>query len=49
MPAGWGRVPDGPDMLLAGMQLVEKRFDELSIYKVARAWEVGGHGLDRWN
>ncbi|KAF2641608.1 amidase signature enzyme [Massarina eburnea CBS 473.64] len=49
MPAGWGRTPDGPGMLPVGMQLVGKRFDELSIFKAAAAWEVGGKGLDRWN
>jgi len=49
MPAGWGKAPEGPGMLPVGMQLVAKRFDEMSIYKAAAAWEVAGKGLDRWN
>ncbi|KAF2001025.1 amidase signature enzyme [Amniculicola lignicola CBS 123094] len=49
MPAGWGKVPDGPGLLPVGMQLVAKRFDELSIFKAAAAWELGGKGLDKWN
>ncbi|KAF2122056.1 amidase signature domain-containing protein [Lophiotrema nucula] len=49
MPAGWGKVPDGPGMLPVAMQLIARRFDELSIYKAAAAWEVAGQGLDKWN
>ncbi|OAL46001.1 amidase signature enzyme [Pyrenochaeta sp. DS3sAY3a] len=49
MPAGWGKAPDGPGMLPVGMQLVAKRFDELSIFKAAAAWELAGKGLDKWN
>lgn len=49
MPAGWGKVLDSPGMLPVGMQLVAKRFDEMSIYKAAAAWEVAGKGLDKWN
>jgi amidase len=49
LPAGWGKCPDGPGMLPVGMQLVAKRFDELSIYKAATAWEAAGKGLDRWD
>ncbi|ORY12049.1 amidase signature domain-containing protein [Clohesyomyces aquaticus] len=49
LPAGWGKAPDGPGMLPVGMQLVAKHFDELSIFKVAAAWEVAGKGLDKWN
>ncbi|KAH7095130.1 amidase signature domain-containing protein [Paraphoma chrysanthemicola] len=49
MPAGWGKAPDGPGMLPVGMQLVAKRFDELSIFKAAAAWECAGKGLDKWN
>lgn len=49
MPAGWGKLDDGPGMLPVGMQLISKRFDEMSIYKAAAAWEVGGKGLDKWN
>ncbi|KAF2731060.1 amidase signature enzyme [Polyplosphaeria fusca] len=49
MPAGWGKIPDGLGMLPVGMQLVAKRFDDLSLYKAAAAWEVAGKGLDKWN
>jgi amidase len=36
-------------MLPIGMQLVSKRFGEMSIFKAAAAWEVAGKGLDRWD
>lgn len=49
MPAGWAKAPDGPGMLPVGVQLVAKRFDEMSIFKAAAAWEVAGKGLERWN
>lgn len=49
IPAGWGKAPGGPGMLPVGMQLVGKRFDEMSIFRAAAAWEVGGKGLDRRN
>jgi amidase len=49
MPAGWGKAPDGSGVLPVGMQLVAKRYDELSIFKAAAAWEVAGQGLDSWN
>jgi amidase len=35
-------------MLPVGIQLVAKRFDEMSIFKAAAAWEVAGKGLDKW-
>jgi amidase len=31
------------------MQLVAKRFDEMSIFKAAAAWEVAGKGIYKWN
>ncbi|KAH3941443.1 hypothetical protein HBH70_229470 [Parastagonospora nodorum] len=49
MPAGWAKAPEGPGMLPVGIQLVAKRFDEMSIFKAAAAWEVAGKGLDKWN
>jgi amidase len=36
-------------MLPVGVQLVAKRFDEMSIFKAAAAWEAAGKGLDRRN
>jgi amidase len=49
MPAGWGKAPDRSGVLPVGMQLVAKRYDELSIFKAAAAWEVAGQGLDSCN
>jgi amidase len=49
MPAGWGKAPGGEGMLPVGMQLVGRRFDEMSIFKAAAAWEIGGLGLDKWD
>ena len=46
MPVGWGRVRDGEGSLPVGMQLVAKRWDEASIFKAAKAWEVGGKWID---
>lgn len=46
MPVGWGKVKDGEGRLPVGMQLVAKRWDEASIFKAAKAWEVGGRWMD---
>lgn len=46
MPVGWGKVKDGDGKLPVGLQLVAKRWDEASIFKAARAWEVGGRWQD---
>lgn len=46
MPVGWCRVKDGSGRLPIGMQVIAKRFDEASIFKAAKAWEVGGHWMD---
>lgn len=45
MPVGWGKVKGGDGRLPIGMQVVAKKWDEASIFKAAKAWEVGG----RWN
>lgn len=42
MPVGWGEVANGSGKLPIGMQMVAKRWDETSIFKAAKAWEVGG-------
>lgn len=42
MPVGWGRVKDVDAKLPVGLQLVAKRWDEASIFKAAKAWEMGG-------
>ncbi|KAF7188640.1 Amidase [Pseudocercospora fuligena] len=46
MPVGWGNVKGSEGRLPVGMQLVAKRFDELSILKAAKAWEMGGRWQD---
>ncbi|EME83226.1 uncharacterized protein MYCFIDRAFT_153837 [Pseudocercospora fijiensis CIRAD86] len=46
MPVGWGKVKGSEGRLPVGMQLVAKRFDELSILKAAKAWEMGGRWQD---
>lgn len=45
MPVGWGKVKGGEGRLPIGMQVIAKRWDEMSIFKACKAWEVGG----RWN
>lgn len=47
MPVGFGEV-DGGRMPVA-MQVVAKRWDDEMCFKVAKAWEVGGLGLDQWD
>lgn len=42
VPIGWGNVKDGQGRLPIGMQVIAKRWDEASIFKAAKAWEVGG-------
>lgn len=46
MPVGWGKAKDGDSRLPVGMQVIAKRFDEISILKAAKAWEVGGRWTD---
>lgn len=46
MPVGWGKVKEGEGRLPIGMQVLAKRFDEASIFKAAKAWEVGGKWID---
>ena len=46
MPVGWGPIKDGNERLPIGMQVIAKRFDEASIFKVGKAWEVGGNWMD---
>jgi amidase len=41
MPVGWGKAKDSDAKLPVGMQIIAKRFDEASIFKAAKAWEVG--------
>ncbi|TKA38359.1 hypothetical protein B0A54_10650 [Friedmanniomyces endolithicus] len=46
MPVGWGKAEGSDGRLPIGMQLVARRWDEASIFKVAKAWEVGGRWVD---
>ncbi|EME45977.1 hypothetical protein DOTSEDRAFT_168200 [Dothistroma septosporum NZE10] len=46
MPVGWGTAKNGRGRLPIGMQVVAKKFDEASIFKAAKAWELGGHWMD---
>lgn len=46
MPVGWSKVRDGDGRLPVGMQVVAKRWDEGSIFKACKAWEVGGSWID---
>lgn len=46
MPVGWGKVLGCDGRLPIGMQIVAKRWDEASIFKAAKAWEVGGKWRD---
>lgn len=46
VPIGWATAQDGKSRLPVGMQLVGKRWDEVTVLLAASAWEVGGLGLD---
>lgn len=46
MPVGWGKVKEGDGRLPIGMQIIAKQWDEASIFKAAKAWEMGGRWLD---
>jgi amidase len=46
VPVGWAKVKNGEGRLPVGMQVVAKRWDEASILKTAKAWEVGGSWMD---
>lgn len=47
MPIGFAEVSEGK--LPVAMQIVGRKFDEGSIFKAAKAWEVPGLGLDEWD
>ncbi|POS69608.1 amidase [Diaporthe helianthi] len=46
IPVGWGKTEDGQGRLPVGMQMVGRRWDEVTLFLAAEAWEVGGLGLD---
>jgi amidase len=49
MPIGFAEVEGGEGKLPMSMQIVGKRFDEESIFRAAKVWEVGGLGIDGWD
>jgi amidase len=49
MPIGFAEVGGGEGKMPISMQIVGKRWDEESIFKAAKAWEVGGLGIDEWD
>ncbi len=46
IPAGWVTAKGGEGKLPVGMQIIGKRWDEMSVLFAASAWEVLGSGLD---
>jgi amidase len=49
MPVGFGDLDDGKGKMPVAMQLVARRWEDEMCFKVAKAWEVGGLGLDSWD
>jgi amidase len=49
MPIGFADVEGGEGKLPLSMQIIGRRFDEESVLRVAKAWEVGGLGIDAWD
>ncbi|ETN39006.1 uncharacterized protein HMPREF1541_07048 [Cyphellophora europaea CBS 101466] len=48
VPCGWAKSRDGTGVLPVGMQIVGKRWDDLTVLKAAKAFELGGGGLPKW-
>lgn len=48
VPCGWETASDGVIKLPIGMQIVGKRFDDLTVLKAAKMFELGGGGLGPW-
>ena len=48
-PVGWGNVENGEGKMPIAMQIVGKRFEDETVLKAAKAWEVAGLGLDSWD
>ncbi|KAF3393198.1 hypothetical protein DPV78_009657 [Talaromyces pinophilus] len=48
VPCGWGTASDGVTKLPIGMQIIGKRFDDLTVLKAAKMFELGGGGLGPW-
>jgi amidase len=49
MPIGFAEAEGGEGKLPVAMQIIGRRFDEESIFRAAKAWEVGGLGIDTWD
>jgi amidase len=49
VPCGWGEADgEAGKKLPIGMQIIGKRWDEMSVLKAAAAFEDGGGGLGPW-
>jgi amidase len=48
VPCGWAKSADGSGWLPVGMQIVGKRWADLTVMKAAKAFEIGGGGLGKW-
>ena len=59
VPCGWARAVGGDGVagtrikgqegwLPVGMQIVGRRWDEMSVLKAAKVFEAGGGGLGNW-
>lgn len=48
VPCGWARSQDSTGWLPVGMQIVGKRWADLTVLKAAKAFELGGGGLPPW-
>lgn len=48
VPCGWAKSQNGAGWLPVGMQIVGKRWDDITVLKAAKAFELGGGGLPKW-
>ena len=49
VPCGWGDADgEAGEKLPIGMQIIGKRFDDMSVLKAASVFEDGGGGLGPW-
>ena len=48
VPCGWGKSSGEKGWLPVGMQIIGKRFGDLTVLKAAKAFELGGGGLPKW-
>lgn len=48
VPCGWAKSADGKGYLPVGMQIIGKRWDDMTVLKAAKVFELGGGGLPKW-